>query len=296
MLKMLKPVLASLTIILTLTACGNTDIPGPPITPPQPVETGMPALAAISYWQPSDFAKLPSGSIGAINPHNGILDASPEQIERYRPVVLDAKRRGIKLVAYVSTGFGVRDPDADSPGGTKGQSLERIKAQVDGYVAAYGADNIYGILFDEVDEPCAQAQQEYPLLSTYVRSRGVSVAIFNPGWVDDDYCFAKATPKGDIIVTYESGLAKYLDLPELPVALEKSNQIAHANGAKTWTIIHSAVGRDGLKKALDKLRERQPDYAYVTDRLDWKTGDNTWGTPPSYWDEELKCLIYGVCP
>lgn len=290
-------VLTSVLLTALLSACqqASTTASGSSLQA-QVAATGMPALATISYWEASDYTKLPSGGIGLINPQDGIVGATPAQIATYKTVVQDAKKRGVKLLAYVPTGYGVRDPNADNSGGTKGQSIAGIKKQIDLYVSKFGAANLYGIFFDEADEPCPQAAAEYKQLSAYVRQKGLQVSAWNPGWVGDGFCFITAAPKGDIVVTYESDLNTYLTDPYVPNDVTEGNRVAHARGVKTWNLIHSAVGAAQLKLALDTLRARQPDYAYVTDLRDWTTGDNTWGAPPSYWDTELKCLLKGVCP
>ncbi len=255
---------------------------------------GMPEMATISYWQPSDYAKLPSGGIGLINLNDGMLGASPTDVLRYQDVVKQSVARGVRFFAYVPTGYGERDPAKPNEGGTKGQSMAMIHAQVDAYVAAFPGQ-LMGIFFDETSQSCASAATEYPELSTYVRGTGMAVAVWNPGWVGDNYCYITAAPKGDIVVTFESDLNTYVTDEYVPKDLAEGHRIARERGVKTWNLVHTARGDDGLKQALDLIRARAPDYAYVTDKQDWKIED-TWGAPPSYWAKELQCLQDGVCP
>ena len=258
-------------------------------------DTPMPVLATISYWQPEDYARLPSGGIGLINLNDGMIGATPEQVATYKTVVNDAVARGVKLLAYVPTGYGERDPAKDNEGGTKGQSIAMIQAQVDAYVAAFGADHIYGIFYDETSQSCETAATDYPALGQYVRTKGLQVAAFNPGWVGDNYCFVRATPRGDMVVLFESDLKTYQTDEALPKDLVEGQRIAHEQGVLTWTLVHTAKGAAGLKAALDLIRQRATDMAYVTDRQDW-TIEDTWGAPPSYWAAELACLQGGQCP
>lgn len=264
----------------------------------------MPAIGVISYWQPAAFENLPANGIALINPQSGITGASPATVERFRPIVTAAKRRGVKLLVYVPTGYGLRDEGATNGAGSPGQSLEGIKAQIRAYVDAFGAANLYGVFFDEADNayavgqtPCASAASDYPLLSAYVRGLGLQTSAWNPGWVGEGFCYVEAAQRGDLIVTFESDLAAYQTDPYLPADLAEGQRRASARGVRTWNLIHSARGADGLKAALDLLRTRKPDLAYVTDiGGNWQAGENTWGSPPSYWDAEKNCLVGGVCP
>jgi Spherulation-specific family 4 len=256
----------------------------------------MPAIGVISYWEVPDYKELPAGGLALINPQDGVVDATAAQVAQYRPVVRDAAARGVRLLAYVPTGYGVRKPGQPNSGGTTGQSLAMIRRQIDTYIRAYGAANLYGVFFDEADEPCAQAVRDYAELGRYVHARGLKVAVWNPGWPGDGSCFVRAAQKGDVVATFESDLKTYLTDKDLPTDLAQAGVVARRRGVQTWHLIHSAVGQAALKTALDALRQRQPDYAYVTDLRDWTTGDNTWGKPPRYWEAEVTCLVNGVCP
>jgi Spherulation-specific family 4/Peptidase inhibitor family I36 len=271
---------------------------------PASVSTGMPATGVISYWQPGAYATLPANSVALINPANGIVGASPATIDSYRQIVTSAKSRGVKLLVYVPAGYGLRDPNATNGAGSKGQSLAGIKAQISAYVSAFGAANLYGVFFDEADyayavgqTACGLAASEYPALSAYVRSLGLQTSAWNPGWVGSNFCYIEAAQRGDIVVDFERDLAAYQTDAFLAADLSGGQSRANARGVKTWNLIHSAAGSAGLKTALDLLRTRKPDYAYVTDiGGNWQAGDNTWGSPPAYWDAEKACLVNGVCP
>ncbi|WP_420594104.1 AbfB domain-containing protein [Deinococcus sp.] len=272
--------------------------------PPPPTTTGNPAIGVISYWQPAAYATLPANSIALINPSNGIIGADAATINNYKQIVNSAASRGVKLLAYVPIGYGLRDPSATNPSGSKGQSLEGIKAQIKAYVDTFGAANLYGVFFDEADlvytsgqTACQAAASEYPALSAYIRSLGLKSSAWNPGWVGDGFCYVNAAQRGDIIVDFERDLAAYQNDAFLPADLSQGQTLATARGVRTWNLIHSAVGDAGLKTALDLLRTRKPDLAYVTNiGGNWQAGDNTWGSPPTYWDAEKACLVNGKCP
>lgn len=268
----------------------------PPSVPePKLIYKNAPNLAIVSYWPPQNLVWLPDNTIAVLNLKNGIIGASPEKIAAYQAPIQAAAKRGIKFLGYVRTGFGVRDSDLSNEGGTTGQSLDDIKAQIDGWVNAFGAENMYGIFFDEAHEPCKQADEEYNLLSRYIRSKRMQSAFFNPGWVGPNWCFIKATPSGDNIITFESEYDTYMRNPYIETNLKYARQYLRPN-VKTWHIIHSAPTVDELSYAVDKIIERGPDYAYITSYKDWKTGDNTWGLPATYWNLVLKCFINKQCP
>lgn len=262
---------------------------------------GLPAIGVISYWPPADYATLPAGSVALINPNDGIVGADAATIRSYGQVVAQARARVVRLLAYVPTGYGRREAGPNSAG-SPGQRLADIEAQIRAYVGAFGAANLAGIFFDEADnvdapDPCALAATEYAALGRLVRDQGMQTAVWNPGWAGENFCYVGAALPGDAVVTFEDSLAAYQGDPDVARTLAGAASIARARGVKTWHLIHSARGTDGLKTAVALLRGRLPDFAYVTDiGGDWQRGENTWGAPPAYWDAEKRCLVDGVCP
>lgn len=272
--------------VLVMTSCEQSNA----------AQEQAPELAVVSYWQPRDYRKIPEGSIAMLNLNNGIVGTPYGKVDRYRPVVTEANKKGVKLLAYVPIGFGERTPGKLNSHGSVGQSIAQIRTQIDTWITTFGVNNLHGIFFDEASLSCTQAKTEYAALSQYVRSRGLKTTFWNPGWVGKDWCFVKATPPGDHIVTFEGPLTSYLSKSQIEYDLNTSETLAQQSGIKTWHLIHTAKGSSGLRKALRKLIERAPDYAYVTNYKDWKQGVNTWGSPPPYWKEQKKCLVEKYCP
>lgn len=260
-------------------------------SPASPAAAASLRLAVISYWDPADYAKLPAGSLAVVNPADGIVGADAATVTQLRQAVGTARARGVHFLGYVPTGYGVRTSGAPNDGGTVGQSLSDVRRQIELYASTFGSGTLDGIFFDEASQPCGTAARDYATFSAQVRAAGFRQSAFNPGWVGDGYCFVDATPRGDVVVTFESDLTSYLTDPDVESDLGVSTARAHARGALTWHLVYSATGTQGLRQALAALRRRAPDLGYVTDiGGDWQAGENTWGSPPSYWTTEVRCL------
>jgi Alpha-L-arabinofuranosidase B (ABFB) domain/Spherulation-specific family 4 len=253
-------------------------------------QASAPRLAVISYWEPGEYAKLPAGSIALINPNSGILEAAADQVERYRSVAVDAAKRGVKLLAYVRLAYGERTAGKPSSGGTPGRTLDTVKAEIDAYLAAYGA-SVAGVFFDEASYACEQTAVEYRQLGQYVRGKGLQLVVWNPGWVGDGWCYIKNSMSGDVVATFENSLDVYLHDPFVPSDLAGAAPIARERGVKQWHLIHTAKTPADLTTALQTATARDADYVYVTDiGGNWQAGENTWGAPPVYWSQEVAAL------
>jgi len=255
--------------------------------------TSGPQLAVVSYWQPGDYAKLPAGTLALVNPRSGIVGADASVVEQFRTAVATAHARGVRFLGYVPTGYGDRVSGHDNGQGSVGQSMDDIRGQIALYASTFGSD-LEGIFFDETSQDCTSAATDYPQLSAATHAAGLTRSAMNPGWVGGDYCYVKAAQAGDIVVTYENDLAHYL--ASGPGEQQEGARLAHTHGAFTWNLVHSAKDTGGLSQALAALRERGPDYAYVTDvGGNWQAGEDTWGGAPSYWDAETGCLTGATC-
>lgn len=191
---------------------------------------------------------------------------------------------------HVPTGYGDRVSGHPNGSGSVGQTLAEIEAQIDVYAETFG-DDLEGIFFDEAAQSCSSAATDFAQLSDLTRAAGLTWSAFNPGWVGDGFCYVDATPAGDVVITFENALETYLTNPYLDYDLATANTRAHARGVRTWHLVNKAEGTAGLSQAVTKLRERVPDFAYVTDiGENWQAGENTWGSPPSYWDTLINSL------
>jgi Alpha-L-arabinofuranosidase B (ABFB) domain/Spherulation-specific family 4 len=254
------------------------------------VTPASPRLAVISYWDPKEFSKLPGGGIALINPNSGILEAADDQVERFRASAADAARRGVKLIAYVRLAYGERTPEKPSAGGTPGRTLARVKTEIDAYIKAYGS-SIVGVFFDEASYSCEQTAVEYAELGQYVRGKGLPLVVWNPGWVGTDWCYIKNAKSGDIVATFENTLQSYLNDPYVPNDLKNALPIARERGVLQWHLIHTAKTSQDLTTALQTATARGADYVFVTDiGGNWQAGENTWGSPPVYWAQEVAAL------
>jgi hypothetical protein len=96
-----------------------------------------------------------------INPGSGVGSSKDSN---YVTGINNLKGSGIKVGGYVYTSYGSRDPNV-------------IKAEIDNYKLWYGVD---GIFFDEMSNVIGK-EQYYKDLTAYVKSKGMTFTIGNPG-------------------------------------------------------------------------------------------------------------------
>lgn len=180
----------------------------------------------------------------------------------YASVVRAAQARQVKVLGYVDTDRGGRQPDL-------------VAAEVQKYGRWYGVD---GIFIDRV----ATARDWYPYyerLARHIRSTPGSVVALNPG-VHPAEIYAQSA---DVIVTFEGDLETYRSIA-VPTWVE------NYPAERFWHLIHDADAGQ-VSPALRLAQQRNAGNVYVTDRR----MDNPWDRLPSYWLEEVR-LISGVPP
>src|SRR5215510_1813668 len=119
--------------------------------------------------------------IACFNPSSGV---GGSQNADYVNGVGKLKAAGIKMIGYVYTSYGSRDPVA-------------CKAEIDKYKTWYNVD---GIFFDEMSNTAGK-EQYYKDLTAYVKSKAMTITIGNPGTSTRESFVGSV----DTILIYESG-------------------------------------------------------------------------------------------
>lgn len=242
-------------------------------------------IGIISYWNLSSPAwdSVPAGSTLVINPNNGILQPNSDQPVRdasgWRQLVDRLGKKNIVVLAYVSTGYFTHGNCKNVPE-PKCQTKERISLQVKTYYQSI--PSLAGIFFDEAsprEEGPSDYNDEYSLLRS-LNSTG-HVTLFNVGWSSE--AAVKATKPGEHLVLYESSPFNYMKDAQAITTLTRN---AREKGIIVWHLLHS-VCRE-MCSYVAEMASRGANYGYVTEiGGDWEAGENTWGSLPNYWDEEL---------
>lgn len=250
----------------------------------------LPKIGVISYWHPSLnlYNRLPSNSLAVINPDNGIFAGLTrnlaDNINDYQSIVTKAKKRNIDLLGYVPTGYLNHTCSING----KCQTLDRIDAQVKEYFRNF--PELSGIFFDEVAQTpfnCSALPAEYQKLRNMVRKYKSSAKIaFNTAVSDP--CVVAGLKSGEIIAVFENSLEKYSKRAGM---IKATTQAAHEAGAIAWCLIYSVPNTRSLKSVIKSASNMNIDLFYATDiGGNWQAGENTWGSLPKYWDDQVKWL------
>jgi Spherulation-specific family 4 len=219
-----------------------------------------PAPAACSgslipaYLPPAVFAGLVGAArVLIVNPDSGPgAGSDPAQ----REAVARARAAGARVLGYIATTFGARNPDD-------------VLADAQRYRDWYGVD---GVFLDEVahDDPRLPYYRD---LTRRLRAARASYVVLNPGVVPARGYFDLA----DVVVTFEGPYSAYgpwqMQRPDWLKTLQSrtANLIYGASHAEARAVFSSP---------------RQAAYVYVTSG----TPPDPWATPPPYLHEEQAAL------
>lgn len=142
-----------------------------------------------------ELARAVRPALVVVNPASG---PGPGPEEGYRTAVRQLQRGGTRVLGYVPTGYGTRDP-------------AQVTADIDRYASWYRVDGIF------LDEASGAAEQltHYRALAEHVRAAGRRLVVLNPGVVPDRGYFDIA----DVVVTFEGPYTAYAPPPEWVRAL-----------------------------------------------------------------------------
>lgn len=243
-------------------------------------------IGIISYWEPSSEAwdRVPAGSLVLINPNSGILETGGNQAvpnsSAWVQLVDRLRKKNIVVLGYVPTGYFDHVSCKKEPK-PKCQTEARIRLQIKTYYQLI--PSLAGIFYDETS-PKEGAPDDYNKEYGLLRSLNLPgrITVFNVGWSSAEA--VKATRAGEHLVLYESSPYKYLKNAEWITTVTRS---ARDKGIIVWHLMHS-VCREDMCSYVTKMAERGANYGYITNiGGDWEAGENTWGSLPPYWEEEL---------
>jgi Spherulation-specific family 4 len=169
----------------------------------------------------------------------------------YRSAVAAEQRTGTRVLGYVHTGWGAREPAA-------------VRADVVRYRSWYAVD---GIFFDETAHDPARLPY-FAALARDTRADGAGIVAFNPGTVPA----REYVDLADIVVTFEGPAAAYdaamRSMPKWTRDVPR-RKIAH--------LLYDATGA----QALHAVTEGSAGYVYATSA----SLPDPWSTLPPYLDE-----------
>lgn len=222
--------------------------------PAQPCRTTL----IPAYVSPASFASVAGGAEGArtviVNPASG---PGPAADPAYKRAIAAAREAGTRVLGYVATGYGARDPAL-------------VRADVEHYASWYGVTDVF---LDETAHDPAQLPY-YRALSRELRASGERTIAINPGVVPDRAYFGLA----DVVVTYEGTPAGYAAAQaRTPAWLREQprERIAH--------LVYAASDRQAEKVV---AAEAHAGHVYVTDGA----LPHPWGSVPGYLEDQEKAL------
>lgn len=216
-------------------------------------------IAVPSYFYPGALwdrmrQGAPTLGLAIINPNSG---PGSQVDENYANEVRKTQDRGILVLGYVATGYGIR-------------SLKTVKSEIDRYQTFYPVD---GIFLDEAASECAN-KNYYRELYRYIKTKQPSATVtINPGDATEE-CYARVA---DIIMNFEGSYEKYQKWK--PAGWE-----AKYEPNRFWHAIYNTP-QTGVDKVVRLSRQKNAGWIYITpDRM-----NNPWDTLPnrSYWQHEL---------
>jgi hypothetical protein len=249
-----------------------------------------PSIGVISYWGSSAalYEQLPSGSLAVINPQSGIFTGQTEQLvpdlSAYASIVATASARNVSMLGYVPTGYFAHDCNI----GGQCQTWARIEAQIKAYFE--NMPGLSGIFFDEASPAswsCSAFTAEYKKLRDLVHLYNSNAKIAFNAAVPDT-CVVSGAEAGEIVVLFESDQTAYLSQAQ---AVQTSTASALARGVIPWHLVHTVKTTSDLDTVIAQARTSSVALFYATDiGGNWQAGENTWGSLPAYWQQEMTAL------
>lgn len=217
-----------------------------------------------SYIWPELAKSAERVSISAvINPNNGPGDGPPNK--DYARGLSDLRSGGVTIFGYVFTKYGERN-------------LARIKSDIDRYAQDYDIDGIF------LDEAASSADKldYYQEIYRYIKAKpNLNTVVLNQGTHADEGYLSRSA--ADIVVVFENYDRVW---PEY----QPSSYLSKYSAERFSCLIHSVPDAATMKKHIDRARERNIGYIYITDDSPDSPDRDPWNSLPSYWQEEVEYI------
>jgi hypothetical protein len=214
------------------------------------------SIAVPSYftdWGPM-LQKAPPTRLVVMNPNSGPGSGYASQLAA-------AHAAGAKVIGYVYTQYGARNPST-------------VQADVDSYYSLY--PSIDGIFFDQAWNRCDRVGY-YQSLYDYIKTnKSASATVVTNQGTATESCYLSAS---DILITFESDYSTYVS----NFGTTFREWETAANSGRIWHLVHTADTTGQMLDALDKSRQRQAGYVYVTQL---HLVPNPWAAVASYYVAE----------
>jgi len=231
----------------------------------QPISMGVlvpayfyPGGAGLKHWENLAAAAQRIELEVILNPASG---SGRQADPNYVAVARRLKTSGTRILGYVPTTYGERDP-------------QEIDEELQRYRDFYDVD---GFFIDEMSNTTARLGYYVDL---YSRIKGLDAryrVIGNPGTLPDPAYLEFAT--ADVLVTFE-GKATTHERFANPAWLR------HHPPSRTAHIVYSAPTPESMHQTLRHAITHRVGWVYITD----DNGTNPYDRLPTYWDQEVQAL------
>jgi len=195
-----------------------------------------------------------------INPVSGGINGC--QDESFKTMLTKLETASVDTVGYIPSGYTNRD-------------IALVKADIDSFT---NCDTVDGIFFDEVRASNAEEAAYYQEICEYSKTafENVGKFIINPGT--------------NVVLPFKNDACNINLIYEFDEQNWQNYSFFGYEGAASdpalAVLIHTVMGVDAMKKAVDITYSRKADYIYVTDT----TIPNPWITNTSYWTDFIAYL------
>jgi Spherulation-specific family 4 len=213
-----------------------------------------PAAQGLVYWNQLIEAAARVPIVAIMNPASG---PGTELDPLYRAVLERARSSGVRVIAYVASGYGARP-------------MAEVCADLLRYQSFYPLD---GFFIDEMATDAQAASLEY-YGAVYACAKSLDAryrVIGNPGVAAHESFLSH--PAADALVVFEKDANAYQAIvAQRWVSKRASAQIGH--------LVYQVGNLRAARRMLDIAAQHNAGLVYFTD----DTLDNPWDSLPSYWD------------